>query len=75
MYEYEEDRELIEINNTEEGPEFLHYCYCTKLVCDSRECSCKYIGTSVCASPFIVLADIFSFVPQLLINNVKLCFI
>ena len=75
MYEDEDERELIHINDIGEGSEFLQYCYCTKLMCDSRECSCRYISLSTCASPFIVLMDIFSFVPQLIINNVKLCFI
>ena len=74
MYDYEEDRELIQIES-DNNPEFLKYCYCTRLLWDSAECSCKYISLSTCASPFVILADAFSFVPQLIINNIKLCFI
>ncbi len=75
MYEDEDDRELIQINKYSNPPEFLQYCFCTKLLCDTRECSCRYVGSSLCLSPFVALLDVFSFVPQLIINNVKLCFI
>ena len=74
MYEDHDDRELIQID-PDNNPEFVKYCYCTRLLCDEAECSCKYISLSACVSPCIVLADILSFVPQLIINNIKLCFI
>ena len=74
MYVYEEGRELIE-NEPNKNPEFVKYCYCSKLLCSEGECSCKYLSLSALVSPCVVLSDVISFVPQVIINNIKLCFI
>lgn len=74
MYEEEdESRELISTDEEEEGMYFYQYCFCTKMLVESRECRCRYCVVGGCSFPFLIVADALAFVPQLIINNIKLC--
>jgi len=69
----EETRELI---TTDEGSNdtYLRYCTCTKDLISVRECTCNYsLLASGCFIPAVV-TDSLMFIPQVIINNIKLCF-
>lgn len=67
----EETRELIEIDY--EPKEFHTYCYCTKELCMTKNCSVNY-GLFCCSClPMTIIVDTLMFVPQLIGNNIKIC--
>lgn len=68
---YHESRELIELE--EDQTTYYQYCFCVKSLVEARECRCRYFLLGGCALPFLIIADTVAFVPQLLINNIKLC--
>ena len=74
MYEGEDERELITFEYAKDNPEFKRYCFCMKELYDTRECTCNYCMLWF-GSPFILAIDAIAFIPQVIINNIKLCFI
>jgi len=69
----EETRELI---TTDEGSNdtYLRYCTCTKDLISVRECTCNYsLLVGGCFIPAVV-TDSLTIIPQVIINNIKLCF-
>jgi len=68
----DETRELIEIDDDDEQP-FYTYCYCTKSLFEMRQKNLKYCFCGACVGPFLFVADVIALVPQIFINNVKLC--
>lgn len=70
---YDESRELIEMDDHDNETKYLRYCFCTKSLYEMRECSCRYCLIGSCALPLLIVGDVISLVPQIIINNVKLC--
>lgn len=69
----EETRELIISDDIAEDT-YLRYCPCTKDLCSIRECTCNYsLLLGGCFIPAVV-TDSIMFIPQVIINNIKLCF-
>ena len=68
----DEKRELIELDD-EDTTKYYKYCFCLKSLHEFREPNCKYCMCGTLSAPFLLVADIIAFVPQFLINNVKLC--
>ena len=72
VYE-DEERELIS-NDDVEYQDFYNYCDFSKTLYNStKECRCKYAGIFACCLPFAVVVDAVVLVPQMLVNNYKLC--
>lgn len=71
MYQ-DESRELIQFEEEDET-HFFQYCFCLKNLYDIRECKCKYCLAASCMAIPALIADAVALVPQILINNVKLC--
>jgi hypothetical protein len=72
MYEEDEKRELIQFEEEEEI-HFYQYCFCLKSLYEIRECRCKYCVAVSCMAIPATIVDAVILVPQILINNVKLC--
>lgn len=72
MLNMDESRELIELDEPEPTV-FCTYCFFTKSLYEFRECTCRFCVVGGCATPLFVVADIVSFIPQCIVNNVKLC--
>ena len=69
----EETRELI-TNGDPPEENYLRYCPCTKDLLSIRECTCNYsLLMGGCCVPAVV-ADTLMFLPQVIMNNIKLCF-
>jgi len=68
----DETRELISLDD-EENDNYLTYCFCMKSLCEVRERNVKFCICGGIASPFLFVADMVALVPQVIINNVKLC--
>jgi hypothetical protein len=68
----EETRELINVDEPSEL-RYNRYCPCTKDVIDIRECTCKYLGLAGLCLPVTILIDAMILVPQIIVNNIKLC--
>ena len=69
----DESRELIDLDDDEDKTEYYKYCFCLKSLYEIRELSCKYVVCGTLFVPYLLIADVVGFVPQFLINNVKLC--
>lgn len=68
----DETRELIEVD--EEKQVFCTYCFGLKTMYDIREGSAQFCLCSICALPFVIIADTVALLPQMIYNNIKLCF-
>ena len=68
----DESRELIEFDKPE-SIEYYKYCFCLKSLYEMKECSCRYISLCMPLSPCFVVADTLAFIPQCILNNIKLC--
>lgn len=68
----DETRELIEVD--EEKKVFCTYCFGLKAMYEIRESSLKFCLCSICALPFVVIADTIALLPQIFYNNIKICF-
>ena len=72
MYEdVDENRELLDTDNRVD--DFYRYCSHTKWVINIECSSCKHYLTSLCCIPFVIIVDAVVLVPQILINNTKMC--
>ena len=67
----EETRELIEVDD--EPKESHTYCYCTKELYRSRNCSANYVFLFCSCIPMTTLVDTLVCLPQLISNNIKIC--
>ena len=68
----DETRELIEMDDDNKD-NYLKYCFCMKSLYDVRECNTKFCICGGIAAPFLFVVDMVALVPQMIVNNVKLC--
>ena len=68
----EEEIELIERDGIDNP--YYSYCYCTKDIIAMSECKCKWVVCVGVCLPIVIVVDTIMFIPQLISNNLKLCF-
>ena len=68
---HDEKSELVEKDYEENT--YCEYCFCTKSLYHSRECSCRYFLIGGCVFPFSIVVDTIALIPQAIVNNIKLC--